>query len=237
MEENNSEVLLSLGAKVRRQYLDALKTLSRTLSSQVAQYDMYSMVVGTVVVLEVRSAARLTRGAGATPQPDHCTGVSVGRQCFQKQDPRFLVCSRVPLGTVPSGRVAGGVVWATPWGPLWTSPCFPAQVLALLLLSVPQALGASAELDVPLSPMCSLLFYLTFLLLWAVHVVVCTSAESSHYLCSLTWPVAGGVLALVSALLCGVLSTLTRTCVDGKLPRRVRLAPQAGRAPCVGRTW
>ncbi|XP_054564862.1 GPI ethanolamine phosphate transferase 2 isoform X3 [Eptesicus fuscus] len=145
LEKNNSEVLLTLGAKVRRQYLGTLKTLSRTLSSQVAQYDVYSMVVGTVVVLEV---------------------------------------------------------------------------LALLLLSVPQALGAAAELEVPLSPVCSLLFYLTFLLLWAVHVVMCTSTESSRYLCSLTWPMAGGVLALVSALLCGVLSALTRTCVDGKLLRR-----------------
>lgn len=121
------------------------------------------------------------------------------------------------------------MVWAIPCGPLWPSPCFPAQVLALLLLSVPQALGATAELEVPLSPVCSLLFYLTFLLLWAMHVVVCTSTESSRYLCSLTWPMAGGVLALVSALLCGVLSALTRTCVDGKLLRRVRLAPQVGR--------
>ncbi|XP_036272924.1 GPI ethanolamine phosphate transferase 2 isoform X2 [Pipistrellus kuhlii] len=145
LENNNSEVLLNLGAKVRRQYLGALKSLSRAVSSQVAQYDIYSMVLGTVVVLEV---------------------------------------------------------------------------LALLLLSIPQALGAAAELEVPLSPVCSLLFYLAFLLLWAMHVVVCTSAERSRYLCSLTWPMAGGVLALVSALLCGVLSALTRTCVDGKLLRR-----------------
>uniref|UniRef100_A0A5F5PPH0 Phosphatidylinositol glycan anchor biosynthesis class G n=1 Tax=Equus caballus TaxID=9796 RepID=A0A5F5PPH0_HORSE len=52
LEENNSEVLFNLGTKVRRQYLDALKTLSLSLSRQVAQYDVYSMVVGTVVVLE-----------------------------------------------------------------------------------------------------------------------------------------------------------------------------------------
>lgn len=119
--------------------------------------------------------------------------------------------------------------------PIVDQPCFLAQVLALLLLSVPQALGAAAELEVPLSPVCSLLFYLAFLLLWAVHVVVCTSAESSRYLCSLAWPVAGGVLALVSALLCGVLSTLTRTCVNGKLLRRVRLALRWDVSPCVSR--
>lgn len=53
LEENASEVLFNLGAKVRRQYLDALRTLSLSLSRQVAQYDIYSMLVGAVVVLEV----------------------------------------------------------------------------------------------------------------------------------------------------------------------------------------
>ncbi|XP_042528708.1 GPI ethanolamine phosphate transferase 2 isoform X6 [Dipodomys spectabilis] len=55
LEENNSDVLLGLGTKVLRQYLGALKTLSLSLSTQVAQYDIYSMVVGTVVVLEGNS--------------------------------------------------------------------------------------------------------------------------------------------------------------------------------------
>ncbi|KAM5285191.1 GPI ethanolamine phosphate transferase 2 isoform 1-T1 [Hipposideros larvatus] len=139
LEENNSEVLFNLGSKVRRQYLDALRTLSLSLSRQVTQYDIYSMVVGTVVVLEV---------------------------------------------------------------------------LALLLLSIPQALGSKAELDVPLwSPVSSLLFYLLLLVLLAVHVTVCTSAESSCYFCSLPWLAAGGVMMLVSALLCAVLSALAKASV------------------------
>lgn len=53
LEENNSEVLSNLGIKVRRQYLDALRTLGLSLSRQVAQYDIYSMVVGAIAVLEV----------------------------------------------------------------------------------------------------------------------------------------------------------------------------------------
>ncbi|XP_008585469.1 PREDICTED: GPI ethanolamine phosphate transferase 2-like [Galeopterus variegatus] len=53
LQENHSEVLFNLGTKVLRQYLDALKTLSLSLSTQVAQYDLYSMLAGTVVVLEV----------------------------------------------------------------------------------------------------------------------------------------------------------------------------------------
>ncbi|XP_028359579.1 GPI ethanolamine phosphate transferase 2 isoform X2 [Phyllostomus discolor] len=146
LEDSHADVLLSLGSKVRRQYSDALRTLSLALSAQGAHYDVYSMLVGAVVVLEV---------------------------------------------------------------------------LALLLLSVPQALGATAELDVPLSsPVSCLLFYLTLLLLGAVHVIVCTSAESSCYFCSLAWPAVATVLALASALLCAVASALTRTLVGGELLRR-----------------
>uniref|UniRef100_H2ZXC3 Phosphatidylinositol glycan anchor biosynthesis class G (EMM blood group) n=1 Tax=Latimeria chalumnae TaxID=7897 RepID=H2ZXC3_LATCH len=53
LEGNTSEVLTNIGKKVLRQYLDALKAMSSSLSKQLAQYDMYSMIVGTVIVLEV----------------------------------------------------------------------------------------------------------------------------------------------------------------------------------------
>ncbi|XP_060511593.1 GPI ethanolamine phosphate transferase 2, catalytic subunit isoform X8 [Panthera onca] len=143
LEESTSEVLFNLGTKVRRQYLDALRTLSLSLSRQVAQYDVYSMLVGTVMVLEV---------------------------------------------------------------------------LTLLLLSIPQALSSKAELEVPLwSPVFSLLFYLMFLVLSALHVIVCTSAESSCYFCGLSWLMAGGVMVLISALLCAVVSALAKMFASGKL--------------------
>ncbi|XP_026916687.2 GPI ethanolamine phosphate transferase 2 isoform X9 [Acinonyx jubatus] len=143
LEENTSEVLFNLGTKVRRQYLDALRTLSLSLSRQVAQYDIYSMLVGTVMVLEV---------------------------------------------------------------------------LTLLLLSIPQALSSKAELEIPLwSPVFSLLFYLMFLVLSALHVIVCTSAESSCYFCGLSWLTAGGVMVLISALLCAVVSALAKMFASGKL--------------------
>ncbi|XP_045145428.1 GPI ethanolamine phosphate transferase 2 isoform X4 [Echinops telfairi] len=136
LEENSSEVLLNLGTKVLRQYLDALQSLSLSLSRQVAHYDTYSMAVGAALVLEV---------------------------------------------------------------------------FALLLLSIPKALGPAAELDMPLlSPLFSLLFYLMLLGLWAVHVTVCTSTESSCYFCSVSWLVAGTAMVLLSALLCAILSELTK---------------------------
>ncbi|XP_008016406.1 GPI ethanolamine phosphate transferase 2 isoform X7 [Chlorocebus sabaeus] len=153
LEEKHSEVLFNLGSKVLRQYLAALKTLSLSLSTQVAQYDMYSMMVGTVVVLEV---------------------------------------------------------------------------LTLLLLSVPQALHRKAELEVPLaSPGFSLLFYLVILVLSAVHVIVCTSAESSCYFCGLSWLAAGGVMVLASALLCVIVSVLTNMLVGGNTSRKNPVPPSS----------
>ncbi|XP_041488091.1 GPI ethanolamine phosphate transferase 2 isoform X3 [Microtus oregoni] len=154
LEENHSDVLLGLGTKVLRQYLGALKTLSLSLSTQVAHYDIYSMAVGTVVVLEV---------------------------------------------------------------------------LTLFLLSTPHVLCRKDELDVPLlSPVSSLLFYLLFLVLSAIHVLVCTSSESSCYLCSLPWLAAGGVMVLVAALLCAILSALIRMVVDGTLLKKSASHPSSG---------
>uniref|UniRef100_A0A8C5K6Y3 Phosphatidylinositol glycan anchor biosynthesis, class G n=1 Tax=Jaculus jaculus TaxID=51337 RepID=A0A8C5K6Y3_JACJA len=155
LEENHSDILVGLGTKVLRQYLSALKTLSLSLSTQVAQYDIYSMVVGTAVVLEV---------------------------------------------------------------------------LILLLLSTPHVLCRKAELDVPLlSPVFSLLFYLMFLVLSAIHVVVCTSAESSCFFCSLPWLAAAGVMVLVSALLCAIVSALVRMVViDGMLLKKNAAHPSSG---------
>lgn len=53
LEGNTSEVLTNLGRKVLKQYLEALKKLSSTLSRQVAEYDIYSMTVGAIITLEV----------------------------------------------------------------------------------------------------------------------------------------------------------------------------------------
>lgn len=138
LEGNTSEVLTNLGKKVLKQYLDALRAMSSSLSKQLAQYDIYSMIVGAVIILEV---------------------------------------------------------------------------LLLFLFSIPEALCSSAEIDVPLSsPLFSLMFYLLCLVLSAVHVIVCTSAESSCYFCNISWLMALGAIMLVSALLCVIVSTTGKRC-------------------------
>ncbi|NXD26273.1 PIGG transferase, partial [Spelaeornis formosus] len=150
LEGNNSEILLNLGKKVLKQYLQALKTLSSSLSKQVAQYDMYSMMVGTVIIIEV---------------------------------------------------------------------------LLLLLFSVPKALSKRAEFEVPLSPpLFSLLFYLMCLMLCAVHVIVCTSAESLCYFCSMSWLTAAGVMMMISALMCGILSAISNIFENSRLPLKSPIA-------------
>ncbi|XP_029457683.1 GPI ethanolamine phosphate transferase 2 isoform X2 [Rhinatrema bivittatum] len=95
------------------------------------------------------------------------------------------------------------------------------KVLFLLLLSIPKALDSNAELEVPLSsPDFSLLFYLMSLLLSAVHVIVCTSTESTCYFCSLSWLMAVGVMILISALFCVILSLLGKMCGNSKSPNK-----------------
>ncbi|XP_028661728.2 GPI ethanolamine phosphate transferase 2 isoform X1 [Erpetoichthys calabaricus] len=136
LEGNTSEVLNNMGKKVIRQYLDALKSMSSSLSKQLGKYDLYSMMVGTVIVFEV---------------------------------------------------------------------------LFLLLLGMADALRSNAELDLPLSSsLCSLPSYLLCLLFSAVHVLVCTSTESSCYFCSLSWALAFAVIFFVTALLCVILSIMAR---------------------------
>nr|XP_045737662.1 GPI ethanolamine phosphate transferase 2 isoform X8 [Mirounga angustirostris] len=130
LEENNSEVLFNLGAKVRRQYLDALRTLSLSLSRQVAQYDIYSMLVGTVMVLEnpAHPKARwseldvlillgtmghvLSLGASSFIEEEHQTWYflintlclalchEVYRNCFLRDDCEPQQCSHVEEGFV-----------------------------------------------------------------------------------------------------------------------------------------
>lgn len=90
-----------------------------------------------------------------------------------------------------------------------SSPCL--QLLLLLLLALPEALSGAAAVDVPvLSAVLSLPFYLLCLLFASVHVLVCTSAESSCYFCSLSWGLVFAAVAFSSALFCVLISMAMR---------------------------
>lgn len=92
------------------------------------------------------------------------------------------------------------------------SPSVPTtQLLLVLLLAMPEALSAEAAVDLPvLSALLSLPFYLLCLLLASVHVLVCTSAESSCYFCSLSWGLVFAAIAFSSAMFCIMVSMATR---------------------------
>ncbi|KAJ8269432.1 hypothetical protein COCON_G00120390 [Conger conger] len=141
LEGNTSEVLSNLGRKLLRQYLGALKAMSSTLSKQLGKYDMYSMIVGMVLVL---------------------------------------------------------------------------QVLLVLILAMPEALSHPAEVEIPLySSLLSLPFYMLWLLCCSIHVLVCTSAESSCYLCNLSWGLVLAAITTISAMLCVLLSMAGRKLASG----------------------
>ncbi|XP_057706995.1 GPI ethanolamine phosphate transferase 2 [Corythoichthys intestinalis] len=88
---------------------------------------------------------------------------------------------------------------------------FVFQLLLVLLLAMPEALSGSAAVDLPVvSALLSLPFYLLCLLLASVHVLVCTSAESSCYFCSLSWGLVFAAIAFSSAMSCLLLAMMTR---------------------------
>uniref|UniRef100_UPI003AAC1024 GPI ethanolamine phosphate transferase 2 isoform X1 n=1 Tax=Centroberyx gerrardi TaxID=166262 RepID=UPI003AAC1024 len=103
---------------------------------------------------------------------------------------------------------------------------FVFQLLVILLLAMPEALSGAGEVDVPvLSALLSLPFYLLCLLLASVHVLVCTSAESSCYFCSLSWGLVFAAVAFSSAMFCILVSMATRRLplgpkIPGKSPSR-----------------
>uniref|UniRef100_A0AAQ5Z9R7 GPI ethanolamine phosphate transferase 2 C-terminal domain-containing protein n=1 Tax=Amphiprion ocellaris TaxID=80972 RepID=A0AAQ5Z9R7_AMPOC len=103
---------------------------------------------------------------------------------------------------------------------------FVFQLLLVLLLAMPEALSGGAAVDLPvLSSLLSLPFYLLCLLLASVHVLVCTSAESSCYFCSLSWGLVFAAVAFSSAMFCILVSIATRRLplgpkIRGKSPLR-----------------
>ncbi|XP_067850452.1 GPI ethanolamine phosphate transferase 2 isoform X2 [Heptranchias perlo] len=104
------------------------------------------------------------------------------------------------------------------------------EVIFLLIASTPEALGSTAEFEVPVSsPFYSLLFYLLCLMFAAIHVVVCTSTKTSCYFCNVSWLLAATVIVLISALQCVLLSTIWKRFTNRK--------PQHKSGATVGSNW
>lgn len=104
--------------------------------------------------------------------------------------------------------------------------CLCPQLLLVLVLAMPEALSAEAAVDLPvLSALLSLPFYLLCLLLASVHVLVCTSAESTCYFCSLSWALVFVAVAFSSAMFCILISLAARRLPLGlRLHRKVSLS-------------
>ncbi|KAM3867237.1 GPI ethanolamine phosphate transferase 2 [Diretmus argenteus] len=107
---------------------------------------------------------------------------------------------------------------------------FVFQLLLVLLLAMPEALSGAAEVELPVLPaLLSLPFYLLCLLLASVHVLVCTSAESSCYFCSLSWAFVFAAVAFSSGMFCILVSMATRRLPSGpKIPGKSPLRSSGG---------
>lgn len=53
VEGNTSEVLSNMAKKVLKQYMKALQAMSAALSKQLGKYDIYSMMVGMSLIVQV----------------------------------------------------------------------------------------------------------------------------------------------------------------------------------------
>ncbi|XP_075899504.1 GPI ethanolamine phosphate transferase 2, catalytic subunit [Nelusetta ayraudi] len=110
---------------------------------------------------------------------------------------------------------------------------FVFQLLLVLVLAMPEALSAEAVVDLPvLSALLSLPFYLLCLLLASVHVLVCTSAESTCYFCSLSWALVFAAVAFSSAMFCILISLAAR-----RLPLGLRLHGKSPSSLGGGEWW
>lgn len=113
------------------------------------------------------------------------------------------------------------------------------QLLLVLVLAMPEALSAEAAVDLPvLSALLSLPFYLLCLLLASVHVLVCTSAESTCYFCSLSWGLVFAAVAFSAAMFCILLSLAARRLPMGpKIHRKVSLSASKYTSQNTGTDW
>ncbi|XP_053558727.1 GPI ethanolamine phosphate transferase 2 [Bombina bombina] len=97
------------------------------------------------------------------------------------------------------------------------------EIFGLLVLCLPNALSSRAEFDFPLlSPLFSLLFYMICLLLSAVHVIVCTSTPNVCFFCSISWVIAIGIMMLISAFFCIIVSVMGKMLAKEESPKKTQ---------------
>lgn len=117
--------------------------------------------------------------------------------------------------------------------------CLCPQLLLVLVFAMPEALSNEAAVDLPvLSVLLSLPFYLLCLLLASVHVLVCTSAESTCYFCSLSWALVFAAVAFSSAMFCILISLAARRLPLGlRLHGKVSLTAIEFISQCAATLW
>ncbi|XP_076143663.1 GPI ethanolamine phosphate transferase 2, catalytic subunit [Alosa pseudoharengus] len=134
LEGNTSETLSNMGRKVLRQYLDALKAMSSALSRQLGKYDMYSMVVGTVLLVQMLLLLLLAMpealsGAAVVDVP---VGVALTSLPFYLL---CLLCAALHVALCTSAN-ASCYFCGLPWALVFAAiACFAALACALVTMA------------------------------------------------------------------------------------------------------
>ncbi|XP_031424708.1 GPI ethanolamine phosphate transferase 2 isoform X2 [Clupea harengus] len=134
LEGNTSEVLTNMGRKVLRQYMEALRAMSSALSKQLGKYDMYSMVVGTILLVEMLLLLLLAMPEALSRAAE--VDVPVGSALVSL--PFYLLCLLFAALHVVVCTSAGGSCYfcALPWALVFVAvACSSALLCALVAMA------------------------------------------------------------------------------------------------------
>ncbi|XP_055034649.2 GPI ethanolamine phosphate transferase 2 [Misgurnus anguillicaudatus] len=131
VDGNTSEVLSNMGKKVLKQYLDALKAMSSALSKQLGKYDMYSMIMGMIFLLQVLGLLLLAMPEALSR--DAIVDVPLAASLFSL--PFYLLCLLGAALHVLICTSAGGLCYlcSLPWVLVFTAILLSSALMCALV--------------------------------------------------------------------------------------------------------
>ncbi|XP_030622254.1 GPI ethanolamine phosphate transferase 2 isoform X2 [Chanos chanos] len=143
MEGNTSEVLLNMGKKVLKQYLEALKAMSSALSRQLGKYDMYSMIVGMIFIIQVLLLLLLAMPEALSGQARVDLPVASALLSL----PFYLLCLLFSSVHVLVCTSAGGSCYfcSLPWALVFSAIVFSSALLCTLVVMATRRLPTASK--------------------------------------------------------------------------------------------
>uniref|UniRef100_A0AAY4E8D9 GPI ethanolamine phosphate transferase 2 C-terminal domain-containing protein n=1 Tax=Denticeps clupeoides TaxID=299321 RepID=A0AAY4E8D9_9TELE len=145
LEGNTSEVLVNMGRKVLKQYLEALKSMSSALSRQLGKYDMYSMVVGMSVCVCLQMLLLLLFAMPEALSNGAVVDLPLGSALLSL--PFYLLCLLCAALHVFVCTSVGGSCYfcSLPWALVFTAVAFSCAFLCTLVSMAARRLSVGAK--------------------------------------------------------------------------------------------